>query len=81
MEEEEKKIAQIPYFVYEGEQVRNERVIRRLLIALLVVIILLFATNIIWIYEWSSYDYGYNQEYSQDGTGTNIIGTGNEVDE
>lgn len=47
----------VPYIVYEGEQARNERHIRRLVIALVVTILLLFATNAIWLYAWMSYDY------------------------
>ena len=47
----------VPYIVYEGEQARNERHIKRLVIALVISILLIFASNIIWIYAWLQYDY------------------------
>lgn len=47
----------IPYIVFEGEQARNERHIKRLWIVLIITIILLALTNAIWIYEWTRYDY------------------------
>jgi hypothetical protein len=36
---------QIPYIVYESAQVRSERHIKRLVIALIIAIILIFASN------------------------------------
>lgn len=47
----------VPYIVYEGEQARNERNMKRLVIALVISICLIFASNVIWIYAWMSYDY------------------------
>lgn len=47
----------VPYIVYEGEQARNERNTKRLVIALIVTILLLFATNVVWLYAWMQYDY------------------------
>lgn len=47
----------IPYFIHEAISTRFERIIKRLTICLLISIILLFATNIIWIYAWMQYDY------------------------
>lgn len=47
----------VPYIVYEGEQARNERNIKRLVVALVVTIMLLFATNAMWLYCWMQYDY------------------------
>ena len=47
----------VPYIVFEGEQARNERHIKRLWIALIILITLLFASNAIWLYEWTRYDY------------------------
>lgn len=49
--------ATVPYIVYEGEQARNERTFKRLIIALIISILLIFASNVIWIYAWMSYDY------------------------
>lgn len=69
----------VPYIVYEGEQVRNERHIRRLVIALVVTILLLFASNALWIWYMSGFDIE-TYDYTQDGVGVNIIGSENGVD-
>ena len=55
--DENDKLTTIPYIAFESAQARNERIIKRLIAALILVIVLLFATNAIWIYEWMSYDY------------------------
>lgn len=57
MDEHEKLMTTIPYIAYESAQARNERVVKRLITALILVIVLMFVTNAIWIYEWMSYDY------------------------
>lgn len=49
--------ATVPYIVYEGEQARNERTFKRLIIALIISILIIFASNVIWIYAWLQYDY------------------------
>lgn len=55
MEEQEKNI--VPYIVYEGEQARNERTVKRLIIALVIAVLLIFVTNALWLYCWFQYDY------------------------
>lgn len=47
----------IPYIVYEGEQVRHERTLKRLLLVLVLTIILFFVSNYLWLRAWMSYDY------------------------
>lgn len=47
----------VPYIVYEGEQARHERTFKRLTIALVITIMLLFATNALWLNTWMQYDY------------------------
>lgn len=71
----------IPYVVYESAQSRMERTAKRLTVALIIAIALMFASNALWLYAWCQYDYGYEEEttYTQDGEGTNIIGNGNGV--
>ena len=54
---EEKDQIMVPYVVYESAMTRSERHIRRLLWTLLVVVILLAATNLAWMYMWNTYDY------------------------
>ena len=69
----------VPYIVFEGEQARNERHIKRLWIALIILITLLFASNAIWLYAWTLYDYD-TVTYTQDGEGLNNINTGMQED-
>ena len=70
----------VPYIVYEGAEARAERHIKRLIIALVLTVVMLFASNAFWLYEWTQYDYVSTEtEYVQDGEGTNVIGAGNEV--
>lgn len=74
----------VPYIVYEGEQARNERNIKRLVTALIIAIVLIFASNAAWLYAWMQYDYLYESttySYEQDGLGTNIIGDRNRVND
>lgn len=47
----------VPYAVFEGSQIRHERTVKRLIIALIVAVILIFASNAIWLYAWCQYDY------------------------
>lgn len=70
----------VPYIVYEGAEARAERHIKRLIIALIVVVTMLFATNLAWLWVWQQYEVVDTEvTYSQDGEGTNVIGAGNEV--
>lgn len=71
----------VPYIVHESSMARMERQIKRLWIALIVSVSLLFASNVLWLVAWNSYDYSSEEiVYQQDGEGTNIIGDSNEVD-
>lgn len=47
----------VPYIVYEGELARNERTVKRLIIALVATIVMLFLSNAMWLYAWNMYDY------------------------
>ena len=74
----------VPYIVYESAQAKNERIVKRLVIALIVAVGLVFASNMAWLYFMSQYDYSGTETktlemYTQDGEGTNIIGDSNEV--
>lgn len=63
----------VPYIVYEGAEARSERMIKRLIVALIISIALLFATNIIWLVHDSKYD---TITYEQDGEGLNNVNIG-----
>ena len=71
----------IPYIAYESAIASSERHIKRLWIALIICIILLFGSNAMWLYEWCQYDYSYAETYEQDGEGINVIGNLNEVEQ
>ena len=77
-EKEVKQPESVPFIVYEGERARSDRLFKRMWIALIVAVSLLFASNAIWLWAWTSYDY-VSYKYTQDGEGTNIIGDENEV--
>lgn len=53
----DEKIVSVPYFVYEGEQTRMERINKRLVTVLIIVLLALVFTNAMWLYSWSQYDY------------------------
>jgi hypothetical protein len=61
-------IKSVPYVVYEGEQVINERKEFRLIIVVIIMILLTFATNALWLYAWMQYDYTSEQSVSIDST-------------
>ena len=67
----------IPYIVFEGEMARSERHIKRLWIALIVTILLLVATNIVWIVYEMQFS---TVSYSQDGEGINNVNIGEQGD-
>ena len=69
----------ISYIAHESAMARAERHIKRLWIALIVAIILIFASNVIWLAYINQYDFE-SYEYSQDGQGLNIIGNENGVE-
>lgn len=70
-------LQQVPYIVYESAQARAERTQRRVVLALIVAVVLLFLTNCVWLYCWMQYDYvGEETTITQDGTGLNNINRG-----
>lgn len=77
----EQNTTSVPYIVYEGEQARNERHIRRLMIALIVAILAVFISNAVWLYAWMQYDYSGSDTVTVDGrTGVaNYIGGSGDI--
>lgn len=47
----------VPYIVWEGEKARDERRHKRDFIVKLVLIVMLFLSNAIWLYAWMQYGY------------------------
>lgn len=77
-----KNVDPVPYIVHESAMARNERSVKRLIVALIISIILLFVSILAWLYAWCQYDYTSEVEtytYQQDGKGLNIIGDSNEA--
>ena len=68
----------VPFIVHEGIVSRQERTIKRLVIALIIAISLMFISNCIWIHYISMFDFE-SYEYTQDGEGINVLGERNEV--
>jgi hypothetical protein len=68
----------VPYVVHEATVARQERQIKRLWIALIVAISMLFASFALFVWYESQFE-TISYDYTQDGQGTNIIGDSNEV--
>lgn len=70
----------VPYIIHESSMVRQERTIRRLIIALIFSIMLTFTTNALWLLAWTSYDYA-DEDISVDGTDgvANYIGNNGDI--
>lgn len=73
-------MAMIPYIVYEASEARAERSIRRLIIALVIAVVLLFASNAFWLHAWMQYDYADDSVEIDAGSGTaNYIGEDGDI--
>lgn len=64
---------QIPYIVHEGAMSRMERVNKRLIAIIVLLIVLLVSSNIAWLIYESKYQ-DICIEAEQDGYGVNIVG-------
>lgn len=72
----------VPYIVFESAEAKSERIIKRLIIALVITIILMFATNLFWIHEFCSFDIVESEETTtlNAGAGTaNYIGQDGDI--
>lgn len=73
-----KEVAPVPYIVHESAMARNERNMKRVVIALVIAIIAILVSHAAWLYAWMQYDYsGTETVYTQDGEGLNITGDRN----
>lgn len=71
-------------FIFESVCARFERTIKRMTIIIIIAIILLFASNVVWLYAWMQYDYSSEttedvELNSDNAPATYIKGEGNEV--
>ena len=73
----------VPYIVHESSMARSERQIKRLWIALIVSVCLLFASNATWLYAWLQYDYSSEEtiveQDAKDGGNANYIGNDGDI--
>lgn len=67
---------EIPYIVYEGTMARMERTVKRLIWVVVLLVVLLFASNAIWLYEWNQYEYTEVVVDSKDGGNANYLAAG-----
>lgn len=54
---ENKENLTVPYVVYRDAIADNRWVVRRLVIALIIAVFLVFASNIAWLFVWNQYDF------------------------
>lgn len=47
----------VPYAVYEGAQAKDERMAKRLIVAIIVLAVAFLLSNIAWLYVWNQFDY------------------------
>lgn len=76
---EENKPEAVPYIVYEMEQARSERHIKRLWIALIIAVALIVVSNIAWLYAWMQYDYESYEVTADGNSNANYIGQDGDI--
>lgn len=69
----------VPYIVYEAEMTRSERQIKRLWIALIVAIALIFASNVVWLIYINQYDFESYDLSTGGGGNANYIGQDGDI--
>ena len=74
--------ATVPYIVHEGAEARHERREKRLLIAVIIAVALMFVSNAMWLWAWMQYDYtdeGYTVELETSDGNANYIGQDGDI--
>ena len=69
----------IAYRAYEEQGARNWLVVKRLVWAIIVSVILLFASNALWLLAWMQYDYESYESVTDNGGDANIIGNDGDI--
>ena len=66
----------IPYVAYQSTVSDYKMMLKRMWVALIVLLLILFATNTIWIYSWMQYDYSSEEIIvdAEDNGNANYIG-------
>ena len=77
-----KEEMQVPYIVHESSIARMERANKRLVIALVIAVLTIFASNVAWLWMWNQYDYVTDEDTvtleTRDGT-ANYIGNDGDI--
>lgn len=72
----EEKTKDVPYIVYESESARHERTVKRLLNVIIILIVMIVASNLAWLWVWNQYDFT-SESYSVENDGnSNLLGAG-----
>lgn len=67
----------VPYIVYESEAARHERTVKRLIVAIVLIVLLLVGTNMAWLYVFNQYDFSSTTtEITTDEGNTNLLEAG-----
>jgi lipopolysaccharide/colanic/teichoic acid biosynthesis glycosyltransferase len=73
----------VPYIVHETAMARNERNVKRMVVALVAAIALIFASNALWLWAWMQYDYSGEEiiveQDTTDGGNANYIGNDGDI--
>lgn len=69
----------VPFIVYEADMARSERHIKRLWIALIIAISLIFASNAVWLSFISQYNFESYDLSTEGGGNANYIGNDGEI--
>lgn len=72
------KEKEVPYFVLEMMMSRVERIIKIFVIVVVLLVIVLFASNGAWLYAWMQYDYSGEEIVTVDGKSENANYIGND---
>jgi len=82
MDDNNVKMANIPYIAHEGTVTHLVSIIKGLIIALCVVVFLMVASNLAWLYVYNQYDYSGNEEtvtVDSDSGNANYIGNDGDI--
>ena len=67
---QDRKVENVPYVVYSDTVANYHWVIKKLVIALIVAVVMVFASNVAWLVAWMQYDYA-STETTMESDGSN----------
>lgn len=80
--EEQKRLEgqkDVSYVVYETAMARNERTVKRLIIALIVSVVMIVVSNAAWLWYISQYDFESYEVNSADGGNASYVGNDGDI--